>query len=42
MQVAIIDNNQNDVPTLPLWGQLLLASLLGGSAIFARRNSFDS
>jgi uncharacterized repeat protein (TIGR01451 family) len=42
MQVAIIDNNQNDVPTLPLWGQLLLATILGGSAIFARRKNISN
>ena len=42
LQVAIIDNNQNDVPTLPLWGQLLLATILGGSAIFARRKGVNN
>jgi hypothetical protein len=42
IQVAIIDNNQNDIPTLPLWGQLLLASLLGGSAIIARRKGYNN
>jgi uncharacterized repeat protein (TIGR01451 family) len=42
MQVAIIDNNQNDVPTLPQWGQLLMATLLGGSAILARRKGINN
>ena len=42
IQVAIIDNNENDVPVLPWWGQLLLASILGGMAIVARRKSSDN
>jgi uncharacterized repeat protein (TIGR01451 family) len=39
MQVAIIDNNDNDVPALPWWGQLLLATILGGIAITFRRRA---
>jgi uncharacterized repeat protein (TIGR01451 family) len=42
IQVAIIDNNDNDVPVLPWWGQLVLATVLGGSAIFARRKSVNN
>lgn len=42
IQVAIIDNNDNDVPTLPWWGHLVLAIVLGGSATIARRNSSNN
>lgn len=38
-QVSIGESNDNDVPTLPWWGQLLLATMLGGTAIVFRRTS---
>ena len=42
IQVAIITgNNDNDVPTLPEWGQLILATILGGIAITSRRKAPD-
>ena len=37
IQVAVSNSNDNDVPDLPWWGQLLLASILGGIALNARR-----
>jgi uncharacterized repeat protein (TIGR01451 family) len=40
IQVAVSGGNDNDVPDLPWWGQLLLATLLGGIATTARRNNF--
>ena len=39
IQVAVSDSNDNDVPDLPWWGQLLLASILGSIAINARRRT---
>ncbi len=42
IQVAIGGNSDNDVPVLPWWGQLLLATVLGGVAIIARRKSFNN
>ena len=42
IQVAIGDSSDNDVPVLPWWGQLLLATILGVIAIVARRKSFNN
>ena len=43
VQVAVsnISNNSadNDVPALPFWAELILATILGGIAIAAKRNS---
>jgi uncharacterized repeat protein (TIGR01451 family) len=37
MQVVITGNTDNDVPALPWWGQMLLATILGGIAMTAQR-----
>ena len=41
MQVAVTTSNDNDVPTMPEWGQLILATILGGIAITCRRRTLD-
>jgi uncharacterized repeat protein (TIGR01451 family) len=37
LQVDLSVNNENDVPTLPEWGQLIMAVMLGAIAITRRR-----
>ncbi len=39
IQVAVSGNNDNDVPALPWWGQLILATILGGIAITTRKRT---
>ncbi len=40
IQVTISNNNaDNDVPSLPFWAELILATILGGIAISAQRKS---
>lgn len=39
IQIVLNYNNDNDVPTLPEWGQLILATILGGVAISRRRKA---